>query len=107
MKQYPNEIASAICPSPTHGLFSRSTSFRLVLQRKVLAVLENGNLLFPRLIVVLSEEGYSEREISAKMKQTAVHTALKNFNNWFLKRSGRSPRDDLTIKRIFVPQQVL
>ena len=63
-------------------------------------------------IVVLSEEGYSEREISAKMQcsKTAVHTALKNFNNYGsykdLKRSGRpkktSPRDDLTIKRIAV-----
>ena len=63
-------------------------------------------------IVVLSEEGYSEREISAKMQcsKTAVHTALENFNNYGsykdLKRSGRpkktSLRDDLTIKRIAV-----
>ena len=34
-------------------------------------------------IVVLSQEGYSKRKISAKMRcnKTAVQTSLKNFNN--------------------------
>ena len=64
--------------------------------------------------MVLSKEGYSEREISAKIRvccsKTAVHTALENFNKYGsykdLNRSGppktTSPRDDLMIKRIAV-----
>ena len=53
-------------------------------------------------IVVLSKEGYSEREISAKIRRSkaAVHTVIANFNNCGsykdLNRSGRfmktSPR---------------
>ena len=45
--------------------------------------------------MVLSKEGYSKREISAKIRcsKSAVHTAISNFNNYGshkdLNRSGR------------------
>jgi len=51
--------------------------------------------------VVLSKEGYSEREISTKIccSKTAVHTALENFNKCGsykdLNRSGRPKKHPL------------
>ena len=51
--------------------------------------------------MVLSKEGYSEREISARIycSKTAVHTVSANFNNHVsykdLNRSGRPMKDPL------------